>query len=728
VNVQRYRSRFCTLLVISLGAFLAVGFTGELQAGGGPENLVLVVNQDDASSLLLANHYCQLRQIHPGNVIYLSSIPRQTTISLDQFRTLILKPVFDAIRDRKLDQQIDLIVYSSGFPASVNVGPARDAFFKEVADRGNPVPEEAKKIFEPVASLTSLTYFAISVIQNQPAYFSLNSNRYYRGPAPQLLSQPFLGPLGEEFEAAVKLSESGDYKAALEKFQSLQEKHPTQVAVTWQIARAHAFLKQGREATEALSRCVRNGLQYRGLILNEPAFKPLLEDPLFKGMVGRIPDERFDFQVSQHFSSRFSWGINGAINANSEQGMNYLLSTMLAYTWDTGMSERDALNALQRAVKADGSQPKGTIYYSETADIRTTTRKPGFAAAMLKLKKLGLQSEICQATVPPGRRDMIGAMLGAASINWPDYQCEIAPGAIVENLTSYGAVFGTNPGQTQSTDFLKWGAAGTCGTVVEPYALQQKFPHPMIQVHYARGCSLAESFYQSVEGPMQLLVLGDALCQPFAKFPKVRASEVPAEVKGTITIKLTKEEASPEIVAIEIYLDGRLAGRRSGLTDIAFESEKVSDGYHELRLVPIAAGLIQPRQTLRFPLVVNNRGESVQLRASLGENESSDGATLELSAKSALQGPIRVLRGAEVLGEAGKDSGKLKISAAKLGRGEVELMAVASDERGRDVQSRPLKVKINGEIRDKPEVITPPPPAPPKTESPAPPAKPAGGG
>jgi len=722
--VLRYRSRCLTLLVVFLGAVLAFGFAKDSRAGGGAENLVLVVNQDDSSSLLLANHYCQLRQIPAGNVIYLSGVPRQTTISLEQFRTQILKPVFDAIRERKLDQQIDLIVYSSGFPASVNVGPARDAFFKEVADRGNPVPEEAKKIFEPIASLTSLTYFALPVLQNQPAYFSLNSNRYFRGPAQQLLSQPFVGPLAEEFEAAVKLSESGDYQAALEKFQALQEKHPGQVAVTWQIARAHALLKQEREATEALSRCVRNGLQYRGLVMSEPAFKPLLEEPLFKGMVNRIPDERFDFQVSQHFSSRFSWGLNGAINASPEQGMNYLLSTMLAYTWDTGISERDALSALQRAVKADGTSPKGTIYYSETADVRTTTRKPGFAAAMLKLKKLGLQSEISQATVPPGKRDIIGAMLGSATINWPDYQCEITPGAIVENLTSYGALFGPNPGQTQSTEFLKWGAAGTCGTVVEPYALQQKFPHPMIQVHYARGCSLAEAFYQSVEGPMQLLILGDALCQPFAKFPKVIADEVPSEVKGTITIKLKKEVASPEIVAVEIYLDGRLAGRRPGLTDVVFESEKVSDGYHELRLVPIAVGLVQPRQTLRFPVVVNNRGESVELRSSLNEVEFDERANLEVSAKSELAGPIKVLRGAEVLGEVAKDSGKLKISAAKLGRGEVELFAVAADERGRDVRSRPLKLKINGEIRDKPELITPPPP-PPKPETPA---KPAGGG
>jgi hypothetical protein len=134
--------------------------------------------------------------------------------------------------------------------------------------------------------------------------------------------------------------------------------------------------------------------------------------------------------------------------------------------------------------------------------------------------------------------------------------------------------------------------------------------------------------------------------------------------------------------------------------------------------------LVQPRQTLRFPVVVNNRGESVELRASLNEVEFDERANLEVSAKSELAGPIKVLRGAEVLGEVVKDSGKLKISAAKLGRGEVELSAVAVDERGRDVRSRPLKLKINGEIRDKPELITPPPP-PPKPETPA---KPAGGG
>ena len=41
----------------------------------------------------------------------------------------------------------------------------------------------------------------------------------------------------------------------------------------------------------------------------------------------------------------------------------------------------------------------------------------------------------------------------------------------------------------------------------------------LAQLHYARGCSLAESFYQSISGPYQLLIVGDPLCQPWAVLP-----------------------------------------------------------------------------------------------------------------------------------------------------------------------------------------------------------------
>ena len=48
----------------------------------------------------------------------------------------------------------------------------------------------------------------------------------------------------------------------------------------------------------------------------------------------------------------------------------------------------------------------------------------------------------------------------------------------------------------------------------------------MIHVHYARGCSLAEAFYQSVCGPYQLLIVGDPLCRPWANIPQVSVAAV----------------------------------------------------------------------------------------------------------------------------------------------------------------------------------------------------------
>jgi len=57
--------------------------------------------------------------------------------------------------------------------------------------------------------------------------------------------------------------------------------------------------------------------------------------------------------------------------------------------------------------------------------------------------------------------------------------------------------------------------------VQEPYSLQSKFPVPFLHGYYADGCSLAEAFYQSVLRPYQLIVVGDPLARPFARFAKV---------------------------------------------------------------------------------------------------------------------------------------------------------------------------------------------------------------
>src|SRR5205814_5123837 len=91
-----------------------------------------------------------------------------------------------------------------------------------------------------------------------------------------------------------------------------------------------------------------------------------------------------------------------------------------------------------------------------------------------------------------------------------------APGAMADNLTSYGGQLFGNTGQTPALVFLNAGASGTYGTVVEPCAYLEKFPSPQAFFYQSRGFSLAECYYQSITNPYEGILLGEPLSAPFA--------------------------------------------------------------------------------------------------------------------------------------------------------------------------------------------------------------------
>ena len=95
-------------------------FAAECFGGGGPENVLLVVNSLSRDSMTIANHYCQLRQIPDVNVLHLEWSGSRESIDVQTFRDRILQPIFTTIDERRLDGQIDYIVYSSGFPYNIN--------------------------------------------------------------------------------------------------------------------------------------------------------------------------------------------------------------------------------------------------------------------------------------------------------------------------------------------------------------------------------------------------------------------------------------------------------------------------------------------------------------------------------------------------------------------------------------------------------------------------------
>ena len=146
----------CRLLLILFFAFLLATTPSVTRAGGGPENVFLVVNPLSPDSLAIANYYSQLRQIPGINVFRLAWGGSRESIPVETFRQQILEPIMNEIGRRRLESQIDYIVYSSGFPYAVDFS----------ADVRSTLPRVAGR----QGSITGLTFFQEQVRSRDTSY------------------------------------------------------------------------------------------------------------------------------------------------------------------------------------------------------------------------------------------------------------------------------------------------------------------------------------------------------------------------------------------------------------------------------------------------------------------------------------------------------------------------------------------------------------------------------
>src|SRR5205807_8481139 len=136
---------------------------------------------------------------------------------------------------------------------------------------------------------------------------------------------------------------------------------------------------------------------------------------------------------------------------------------------------------------------------------------------------------------------------------------EFVPGAIADNLTSYGGIiFGPND-QTSLLPFLYAGASMSYGTVIEPCNYLEKFPSPQSYFYQARGFSLAESYYQSVTNPYQGLIVGEPLSAPFAQLASAAWNNLPpgSLLSGATNISFQASgDTRHPIQQVDLFLDG----------------------------------------------------------------------------------------------------------------------------------------------------------------------------
>ena len=615
-------------------AVLALALTAtQALAGGGPENVLVVVNVNSAGSKEVANHYVRLRDIPASNVVALDYKGPLETTGGAVFREQILEPIIDAINERGLALQIDVIAYSTDFPWQVS--------FRE----DYPADLKLPPVMLSTASLNGATFLYGFALAKSPGLTSFDSNWYY-ATAP------------------------GQDRAVNQ--------------------------QKCRLLGDTPSRGFRSRYSWNPAGQQETNLKPTQKD---------ADDAATDGDA-----------------AEAKPVRRYLLSTMLGVTTGRGNTVAEIIAALERAVEAEASPPSGTFYFMRNNDIRSQVRHDCFDSAAEQLRRLGAKALVQVGVRPAGAKDVAGLMMGAEKLALESAGMTIQPGAICEHLTSYGGYLFDKDYQTPISELIRAGATGTSGAVVEPYGIQVKFPSPMLPVHYRRGCSLAEAFYQSVAAPYQLLILGDPLCQPWAKRPSLEVEGWPGEITAdplkpgaTSTIGFaqlgiggpavaksskpatdatTKADVPPAALRIkprvtangaegtafwELFVDGRLRMRLPSDTEAVFTEEQLGPGWHDLRVVGMNPDPIEAQRRQLGGLEVGAEGaKAPRVTLKLDAKESTPLAgKVAISAQAKGAERIVIRHNFREVATIDGETGGALVPAELLGRGPVRLQAIA---------------------------------------------------
>ena len=179
-----------------------------------------------------------------------------------------------------------------------------------------------------------------------------------------------------------------------------------------------------------------------------------------------------------------------------------------------GSSFEQVREMIDRGVEADATYPEGTAYLISTSDKARNVRSHFYPVVLDRLgKRINIEIENTDAL--NGRSDVLFYFTGLKQVEEIDSN-RFLDGAIADHLTSTGGVlFGGS--QMSILRWLDAGATASYGTVVEPCAFPQKFPHPAIVIdRYTRGETLIEAYWKSVAWPGQGLFVGEPLASPYA--------------------------------------------------------------------------------------------------------------------------------------------------------------------------------------------------------------------
>jgi uncharacterized protein (TIGR03790 family) len=273
--------------------------------------------------------------------------------------------------------------------------------------------------------------------------------------------------------------------------------------------------------------------------------------------------------------------------ARSAGGVDHRL---LIVTMLHGRTFDDAAKLIESAVSSEGTGLTGEILLMRGADPARGVLDVQYPFVIADLDAIGVEASEVPFDPSLTGRTLAAFFVGTAALGETIEGNTFVPGAIVDNVTSFGAVppnFG-DPSEEMQVSIARWvakGVAGVHGTTDEP--LNNVFPSRYLVKDYVEGGTLGEAYFRRLPFIYwRNLVLGDPMAAPYAVRPEVRIELDGDVVAGSTMIAVTATHADG-IDALALYVNGEAAPIESCLP--------LPEGQVELLAVAQAKGAHRPK-------------------------------------------------------------------------------------------------------------------------------------
>lgn len=255
-----------------------------------------------------------------------------------------------------------------------------------------------------------------------------------------------------------------------------------------------------------------------------------------------------------------------------------LLVTML-----NGRSWEEAAKLIESGIAGDElGGARGQFLLMEGADTARGAMDFQYDGVISELQERGFADVVREPfDAELAGRTIAGFVTGSASLGSVIEGNTFAPGALVDNLTSFGALpvnFTDEQAQVSVSRWIAMGVAGVHGTTDEP--LNNCFPNRSFLVDWVDGYTLAESYFRRMPFTYwRNLVLGDPMAAAYATRPEVHAELASCRNDdGTLTLQVAATDpANRGTPSLAVYADGALLFSGEGNLEVPIDDRESAE-------------------------------------------------------------------------------------------------------------------------------------------------------